>query len=114
MASSIPAAHSLRCHWPTITNPYLALAATLLCGYLGMREQLEPTAPLTGRAYDHCGLNLPDTLEAALARMEVSDKLSTYMGDRFVQGYVAVKRTEHRHYRQVISTWEREYLQMSV
>ncbi|WP_460419126.1 glutamine synthetase family protein [Pseudomonas sp. microsymbiont 2] len=95
-------------------NPYLALAATLLCGYLGLHEQLEPTPPLSGRAYDHDGLSLSHTLEEALARMEACDTLKTYLGDRFVQGYVAVKRTEHRHYRQVISTWEREYLQSSV
>ncbi|WP_409288862.1 glutamine synthetase family protein [Pseudomonas sp. KCJK8927] len=95
-------------------NPYLALAATLLCGYLGMRERIEPSAPLSGRAYAHCGLSLPDTLDEALRRMEACDRLKTYLGDKFVQGYVAVKRTEHRHYRQIISTWEREYLQLSV
>ncbi|MGE7990544.1 glutamine synthetase family protein [Pseudomonas sp. NPDC089554] len=95
-------------------NPYLAMAATLLCGYLGMLERLEPSAPLRGRAYDHPGLRLPGTLEDALARLEQCETLKAHLGSRFVQGYVAVKRTEYRHYRQVISAWEREYLQSSV
>ncbi|WP_252091583.1 glutamine synthetase family protein [Pseudomonas sp. MWU13-3659] len=95
-------------------NPYLALAASLLCGYLGMLEQVSPSAPVHGRAYDHNGLRLPQTLEEALARMEHCEALREYLGERFIQGYVAVKRTEHRHYRQVISAWEREYLQLSV
>jgi len=32
-------------------NPYLAFAATLACGYLGMVEKLEPTAAQIGSAY---------------------------------------------------------------
>nr|WP_319527932.1 glutamine synthetase family protein [Pseudomonas laurentiana] len=95
-------------------NPYLAMAATLLCGYLGMLEQLEPSAPLHGRAYEHNGLHLPCTLEDALVRMEDCEVLKEYLGGRFVQGYVAVKRTELSNYKQVISSWEREYLQLSV
>ncbi|MDD1015194.1 glutamine synthetase family protein [Pseudomonas rubra] len=95
-------------------NPYLAMAATLLCGYLGILEELSPCDPLQGRAYDHCGLLLPNTLEDALSRMEECDVLKQYLGCRFVQGYVAVKRTEHGNYSQVISSWEREYLQSNV
>ena len=33
-------------------NPYLALAVTLACGYLGMMEKLEPTKEITGSAYE--------------------------------------------------------------
>ena len=31
-------------------NPYLAMAATLVCGLLGIRERLAPDAPVTGSA----------------------------------------------------------------
>jgi predicted esterase YcpF (UPF0227 family) len=34
------------------TNPYLVIAASLACGYLGIRERLQPSAPLTGSAYE--------------------------------------------------------------
>ena len=33
-------------------NPYLAIAASLGCGYLGMLEGLKPTDPITGSAHD--------------------------------------------------------------
>ena len=39
-------------------NPYLAMAATLACGYLGIKEKLMPTEPLTGSAQDK-GYELP-------------------------------------------------------
>src|SRR3546814_13022205 len=32
-------------------NPYLAIAASLACGYLGMTEKLKPRQPLEGNAY---------------------------------------------------------------
>ncbi len=38
-------------------NPYLAIAASLACGYLGMKLGLRPSKPVTGDAY-----NLPFTL----------------------------------------------------
>src|SRR3546814_8196524 len=31
-------------------NPYLAIAASLACGYLGMKEQLKPRQPIEGNA----------------------------------------------------------------
>ncbi len=43
-------------------NPYIAIAASLACGYLGMIEGLQPTEPITGSAHE-----LPYSA-AALAR----------------------------------------------
>ena len=95
-------------------NPYLALAASLLCGYLGMIEGIEPSAPVKGRGYERRNLRLPLTLEAALERMEQSVTIEQYLGTRFTRGYVAVKRAEHENFKRVISSWEREFLLMSV
>ena len=95
-------------------NPYLAIAASLLCGYLGMIEKIEPSAPVEGRAYERRNLRLPFTLEDALARMEDCDTVKQYLGDKFVRGYVAVKRAEHENFKRVISSWEREFLLLSV
>ncbi|WP_339489815.1 glutamine synthetase family protein [Pseudomonas sp. EL_65y_Pfl2_R95] len=95
-------------------NPYLALAASLLCGYIGMVEGIEPSAPVVGRGYERRNLRLPLTLEAALERMENCKLAEEYLGRKFISGYVAVKRAEHENYKRVISSWEREFLLLSV
>jgi glutamine synthetase len=95
-------------------NPYLALAASLLCGYVGMVEGIDPSPAVVGRGYERRNLRLPLTLEAALERMEQSDMTKEYLGERFTKGFVAVKRVEHENYKQVISSWEREFLLLSV
>ena len=95
-------------------NPYLALAASLLCGYIGMVEAINPSAPVKGRGYERRNLRLPLTLEAALERMEVCKTVEHYLGQKFISGYVAVKRAEHENYKRVISSWEREFLLLSV
>ncbi|MFD2644558.1 glutamine synthetase family protein [Pseudomonas japonica] len=95
-------------------NPYLAIAASLLCGYLGMIERIEPSAAVQGRAYERRNLRLPITIEDALAAMETCEVLEQYLGAKFVKGYVAVKRTEHENFKRVISSWEREFLLLSV
>ncbi|SFX07003.1 glutamine synthetase family protein [Marinospirillum alkaliphilum] len=95
-------------------NAYLAIAASLLCGYMGMIEKVQPSPPVQGRAYERRNLRLPFTLEAALERMEQCQKLRDYMGNKFIEGYIAVKRTENENFKQVISSWEREFLLLSV
>ena len=55
-------------------NPYLAIAAVLLAGAEGVREQLDPAPPVTGDAYradpDVIGAPLPTSLEAALDALD--------------------------------------------
>ncbi len=67
-----------------------------------------------GRAYERRNLRLPITIEDALAHMEDCDTVEHYLGDKFVRGYVAVKRAEHENFKRVISSWEREFLLLSV
>ena len=95
-------------------NPYLAIAASLLCGYLGMVEGREPSAAVVGRGYERRNLRLPLTLEDALERMELCEAVKPYLGQKFITGYVAVKRAENENYKRVISSWEREFLLFSV
>ena len=40
-------------------NPYLAIAASLACGYLGMVENLTPTQAMEGNAYESSRYQLP-------------------------------------------------------
>ena len=95
-------------------NPYIAIAGSLLCGYLGMINKIEPTAPVEGRAYERRNLRLPFSLESALERMEQCQDVKELLGEKFCRGYIAVKRVENENYKRVISSWEREFLMLSV
>jgi len=94
-------------------NPYLAIAASLAAGLLGIEEGLLPGAPESGNAYKR-PFNLPGSLSDALDRLERSDKLRGKLGDRFVNIYTAMKRQEYQAYFEVISPWEREFLLLNV
>jgi len=95
-------------------NPYLAIAASLLCGYVGMVDEIKPGKPVTGRGYEERNMRLPVTLEAALETMEQSQMLKRFLGNRFPRAYVGVKRAEHENYKRIISSWEREFLLLTV
>jgi glutamine synthetase len=94
-------------------NPYLAIAASLACGYMGMMEGLKPTEPVTGSAY-RLEQGLARDLFTALEKMESSERLREIFGPEFVELYCAIKRVEHETYFQVISPWEREHLLLNV
>ena len=94
-------------------NPYLAMAATLACGLLGIREKLSPTEPLAGSAQD-LGYGLPRSLEQSLDLLSNCTPLHEMIGSRFVDAYIAVKRKEYQTYFRVISSWEREFLLLNV
>ncbi|PPC86359.1 MAG: glutamine synthetase [Hyphomicrobium sp.] len=94
-------------------NPYLALAASLACGYLGMKAGLSPREAVVGNAYrnDH---QLPRGLLEALTKFEDSKDLHGILGERFCHVYLALKRSEFDEFMRVISPWEREHLLLSV
>jgi len=94
-------------------NPYLALAVTLACGYLGMTEQIDPTDPTSGSAYD-MEYELPQGLPEALRALRAEEKLHQVLGERFIDVYAAVKELEHHEFMRVISPWEREHLLLHV
>ncbi len=94
-------------------NPYLAIAASLACGYLGMEQGLKPSAPESGSAY-RLPFALPRNMFDALSRLESSENIAQILGQRFINVYTAIKQHEYQRYFQVISPWEREYLLLSV
>jgi glutamine synthetase len=94
-------------------NPYLAMAASLACGYLGMMERLKPTDAISGSAYE-MPFQLPRTLAEALGLLRDCQPLVGVFGERFVAAYTAVKEAEHEAFLQVISAWEREHLLLNV
>ncbi|MEL6287218.1 MAG: glutamine synthetase family protein [Pseudomonadota bacterium] len=95
------------------TNPYLAIAVTLACGYLGMRDRIEPRQQVSGNAYraDH---GLPRALQEALQLFAACAPLREVLGEEFSELYRDVKLEEFEEYMRVISPWEREHLLLSV
>lgn len=90
-------------------NPYLFFAATLAAGWMGLEQQLEPTSPFTGDAYE-LPADLPRDLWTALAALQSSKEVRLLLGDPLVDVFVSVKQAELHHYRDTLSPWERRYL----
>jgi glutamine synthetase len=95
------------------SNPYLAIAASLICGYVGIVEEMEPRDNVTGSAY-RMARTLPRTLYEALDRFIQCKPIKKLLGDAFFDAFYAIKQTELDAYQGVISSWEREHLLLKV
>lgn len=94
-------------------NPYLALAASLACGYLGMKNQLKPRKKQNREAYE-LPRALPRSLLDGLELFKGAPELAEVLGTEFCDVYTAVKRHEALAFLEVISPWEREHLLLNV
>jgi glutamine synthetase len=94
-------------------NPYIAIATSLACGYLGMVQGLQPTEPITGSAHD-LPFALPRSLDEAIRKLRGCDALVKLLGEPFVAAYTIVKEAEYEVFLKVISSWEREHLLLNV
>lgn len=111
---SDPAARRVENRLPGMDcNPYLGIAASLACGYLGLMEQKFPRAECTGNAYSSSD-ELPYNLGDALDILEEDVALREVLGQVFCGVYNSVKRNEYKEFLQVISPWEREHLLLNV
>lgn len=95
------------------SNPYLAIAVSLACGYLGMKHRIDPQPPHQGDAYEE-PLDVARSLDEALRMLDEQEELKEVLGHRFVHAYQAVKSHEFEAFNKVISSWEREYLLLNV
>ncbi|HQY09345.1 MAG TPA: glutamine synthetase family protein, partial [Burkholderiaceae bacterium] len=94
-------------------NPYVALAATLACGYLGIKNRIEPTPECKGDAYLG-DFQLPRSLGEALEKLRLERDLAAVLGSPFITVYTEVKEIEYAEFMKVISPWEREHLLLHV
>ncbi|MCP5214483.1 MAG: glutamine synthetase [Pseudomonadales bacterium] len=94
-------------------NPYLAIAATLACGYAGIKNKIQPTEPYLGNAYEE-EITLPRSLEEALRGLDDLSDLESIIGPDFIRAYRWIKLDEFEEFNRVISSWEREYLLLNV
>jgi glutamine synthetase len=94
-------------------NPYLAIAVLLQAGLHGLREKIDPPAPVSGDAYraEDGGDLLPQSLEEALDALEADELLAEAIGPEIVAPFLAMKRFEIERHRAYVSEWElTEYL----
>jgi glutamine synthetase len=94
-------------------NPYLAFAATLASGYLGMKQKLTPSKPHQGTANED-EVEVARTLEEGLRSLRDSAEVNEIFGELFLRAYSAVKLDEFEEFNRVISSWEREHLLLQV
>ena len=94
-------------------NPYLAIAASLACGYLGLVNAIEPDKPADAMVPEDT-LTLPRSILDAVRLLEATPELVDIFGEVFVKIYHGIKETEFETFMGVISPWEREYLLLAV
>ena len=94
-------------------NPYLAIAASLACGYLGMINKIKPR-PAAQKEVWECEYPLPTSLSSALNLLDEADEIKQLLGEEFCQLFCDIKRAENDEYQKEISPWEREHLLLSV
>lgn len=94
-------------------NPYLVLAATLACGYLGMMEKLSPRDAIEGSAYE-LPFGLHRHMYASIDAFSSSSAMRKVLGDSFVDMYSGIKQKEYEQFQEIITPWEREHLMLNV
>ena len=95
-------------------NPYFAIAVSLACGYLGMKEGLKPSSEFRGSAYDVTSRALPRHFLDGIKIMRKSSALKDVLGEAFVETYLDAKEMEYDSYSSVLSPWETRYLLLTV
>ncbi|MEC7860084.1 MAG: glutamine synthetase family protein [Pseudomonadota bacterium] len=94
-------------------NPYLVLAATLACGYLGMMEKLSPRDAIEGSAYE-LPFGLHRHMYVSIDTFSSSSAMRKVLGDSFVDMYTGIKQKEYEQFQEIITPWEREHLMLNV
>ncbi|MBK8190247.1 MAG: type I glutamate--ammonia ligase [Vampirovibrionales bacterium] len=97
-------------------NPYLAFAVMLMAGLDGVKNKLEPAAPLTANIYKLTELereahgvdSLPGSLNEALEELEKSDVAKEALGEHIYAEFIKAKRREWDEHRTYVSPWEIE------
>lgn len=87
-------------------NLYLALAAVLAGAHHGLRHKLDPGPPITGNAYKTIPASLTSSWYDALARLEASAVFADYLGEEFLEVYLALKRAEREKFQAEITSLE--------
>jgi len=93
-------------------NPYLVLAALLACAHHGITHRIDPGPAVVGDGYAAAAkekVRLPTDWCAAVNLFEASDVLRDYLGARFVEMFVSVKRTEQARFAEVVTALDYDW-----
>ncbi len=102
-------------------NPYLAMAVILAAGLDGVKNELEPPAPVDRNIYVMNGVerkqhgieNLPASLDAALVALEEDEVIKAALGEHIYENFKEAKEVEYDMFRTTVHQWERDqYLKM--
>jgi glutamine synthetase len=97
-----------------LSNPYLASAALLGAGVLGIAEELELEPPAAMPAEeDESKPKLPTSVPESLAALEADEKIVDLLGEEFVTAYTVMRRHELQRFDDHVTDWElQEYLEL--
>jgi glutamine synthetase len=97
-----------------LANPYLATAALLGAGLLGIQDELELEPPAKPPAEEDASKQpLPTTLDESLRLLEADEPIVELLGSEFVRAYTVMRRYELQRYADHVSDWElEEYLEL--
>ncbi|MEM9386566.1 MAG: glutamine synthetase family protein [Pseudomonadota bacterium] len=90
-------------------NPYLAIAGSLACGYLGMQQQIAASAPVDKSAYD-APFALLRHPHYAIGSLRQSKEAVEVFGEEFVTLFAGMKEHECLEFEERVPVWERELL----
>jgi glutamine synthetase len=92
-------------------NPYLAMAAMLAGMCHGIEAKLDPGEPVVGNGYEATSEapGMPRNWFAAVDRFESSAIMKDMLGERFVEMFSIVKRTEQERYFATVPTLDYDW-----
>ena len=88
-------------------NPYLVMAVLLASAHHGLTHKIDPGPAVVGDGYAAAAKEksrLPSQWFAAVDLFDQSKVLRDYLGDRFVDMFVSVKRTEQARFFEVVTS----------
>lgn len=110
-----PESRHLENRAPTgMCNPYLASAALIAAGLLGVMDDLPLEAPAAPPAEEDASkAPLPTTVEESLSLLESDERITELLGHEFVKAYTVMRRHELARFADCVTDWEREeYLEL--
>lgn len=95
-------------------NPYLALATTLAAGLDGIKNKIEPPAPVDLNIYDMTAEErqkynidtLPMDLGEALQALQENELIRNTLGEHIYNRFIEAKTIEWNNYRMQVHKWE--------
>jgi glutamine synthetase len=79
-------------------NPYLMIATVLGAALVGLEDEMDAPAPITGSAYEADLPQLPTTWEGAIEAFEQSELMRRILPRQLVRNFVMTKKQEAQYY----------------